>query len=179
LLFVSPTIALFVKAPAGEQFSVIYVLGQNHTFDNIPFNIKAGQTYLVYLGVTNHMSFSNYYTCSVKFASQGDHLPDPILGTQSSLPVLYEYKTFLDKEETWEVPLTFEVNNVTFANGVSTVSEITINGVDFQISKTSSLDTSTLGYGYNLIVELSRYNSAINNIIYDGRFVTLNLNIVQ
>ena len=36
LLFASPTIALLVKPPAGEEFSELYILGPNHTFANIP-----------------------------------------------------------------------------------------------------------------------------------------------
>jgi Protein of unknown function (DUF1616) len=179
LLFASPTIALLVKAPVGEQFSILYMLGPNHTFDNIPFNIKAGVIYSVYIGVTNHMGFSNYYTCSVKMASQNDSLPDPIFGTPSSLGTLYEYKTFLADGNTWEAPLAFEVNNIAFANGGSTISDMSINGVDFPISKTSVWDANRTGYYYYLIVELSLYNSTLNGINYDRRFVTLDLNMTQ
>ena len=177
LLFASPTIALFVSAPVGEQFSVIYVLGPNHTFDNLPFNVKAGIVYSVYLGVTNYMGSSNYYTCSVKLASPNDSLPNQKLGTPSSLPTLYQYKTFLRDGGTWEVPLTFEINSVTFANGASTISDITINGLDYAVNKNSVYDSSRSGYYYNLIVELSLYNSTLNSLIYNGRFVSLNLNV--
>lgn len=179
LLFASPTIALLVKPPVGEQFSVIYMLGQNHSFDNLPFNVKAGVIYSVYLGVTNYVGSSNYYTCSVKLSSQNDRLPDPTLGTPSSLPTLYEYKTFLMNGQTWETPLTFEVNNITFDNGALTISDITINGLDLQINKTSVWDSSRTGYYYNLLVELSIYNSTLNSLNYNGRFVTLNLNATQ
>lgn len=179
LLFASPTIALFVSAPAGEQFSVIYLLGPNHTFGNLPFNVKAGVIYSVYLGVTNYMGSSNYYTCSVKLASPNDPLPDQKLGTPSSLPTVYQYKTFLPSGGTWEVPLTFEINSITFANGASTLSDISINGLDFAVNKNSVYDSSRTGYYYNLFVELSLYNSTLNSLIYDGRFVSLNLDVTQ
>ena len=179
LLFASPTIALLISAPTGEPFSVIYLLGPNHTFDNLPFNVKAGVVYSVYLGVTNYMGSSNYYTCSVKIASQNDPLPDQTLGTASPLIALYQYKTFLANGGTWEVPLTFEINSVSFANGASTISDISINGLDYAVVKTSVYDSSRSGYYYNLFVELSLYNSTLNSLIYNGRFVTLNLNVTQ
>jgi uncharacterized membrane protein len=179
LILTSPIIDLFIKAPVGEQFSVIYLLGPNRTFDNIPFNIKTGVIYSVYLGVTNYVGFSNYYTCSVKIASKNDSLPDPTLGTPSSLPTLYEYKTFLENGKTWEAPLTFEVNSIIFANGVSTLSDISINGLDYTFNKTSIWDSSQTGYYYSLFVELSLYNSTLNSLNYNSRFVTLNLNMTQ
>ena len=179
LLFASPTIALLISAPTGEHFSVIYMLGQDHTLGNLPFNVKAGVIYSVYLGVTNYMGSSNYYMCSVKIASQNDPLPDPILGKPSSLPTLYQYKTFLANGGTWEVPLTFEVNNINFANGASTLSDISINGLDYSVNKASVFDSSRNGYYYNLFVELLLYNSTLNSLIYNSRFVTLNLNVTQ
>ena len=135
--------------------------------------------YSVYLGVTNYMGSSNYYTCSVKIASQNDPLPDQTLGTASPLIALYQYKTFLANGGTWEVPLTFEINSVSFANGASTISDISINGLDYAVVKTSVYDSSRSGYYYNLFVELSLYNSTLNSLIYNGRFVTLNLNVTQ
>jgi len=179
LIFASPTLAVFIKAPDGQQFSVIYLLGQNHTLDNLPFNVQAGVVYSVYLGVTNSMVSSNYYTCSVKLASQNDPLPDPTLGTPSSLPTLYEYKTFIASGGTWEAPLTFEINNINFANGTSTLSDISINGLDYTVNKISVWDSSRSEYYYNLIVELSLYNSTLDSLNYNGRFVDLNLNITQ
>ncbi len=179
IILASPTIAIFIKTPVGEQFSSIYMLGQNHTFDNLPFNVKSGVVYSVYLGVTNYLESSNYYTCSVKLASQNDRLPDPILGTPSSLPTLYQYKTFLANGGTWEVPLTFEINNITFSNETSTLSDISINGLDYAVNEISVFDSSRAGYYYNLFIELSLYNSTLNSLNYDGRFVTLNLNVIQ
>ncbi len=63
--------------------------------------------------------------------------------------------------------------------GHSTISDITINGLDLQINKTSVWDSSRTGYYYNLLVELSIYNSTLNSLNYNGRFVTLNLNATQ
>ncbi len=125
------------------------------------------------------MGSSEYYTCSVKLASQGDALPDPTLKTSSSLPSLFKFKTLLSDGKSFEVPLIFQVKNITFTNGVSTISDININGVDFQVSKTSKWDSDSTGYYYSLFVELSMYNSTVNDILYDNRFVSLFLNMTQ
>jgi uncharacterized membrane protein len=179
LFFASPAATLFAKAPVGQQFSVIYILGPNHTFDNIPFNIKAGVTYSVFLGVTSQMGFSNYYTCSVKLGSQNDSLPDSTLGTPSSLPTLYEYKTFLMDGATWEAPLTFQVNRLAFNNGTSQLSGITIDGIEFPVNETSAWSSDKKGYYYNLFAELWIFNSTLGISQYHDRFVDLILNMTQ
>ncbi len=75
--------------------------------------------------------------------------------------------------------MTFQVNKLTFAKGVSTLSDVTINGEDFQVNKTSAWDSSGTGYYYNLFVELSTYNSTIGAIQYNNRYVSLFLNMTQ
>jgi len=179
LLFASPTIALFVKLPAGQEFSEIYILGPNHTFDYIPFNIKTNVTYLVYLGVGNSMSSSCYYTCFVKMGNETQLLPNATLGTASSLPALYEYKSFVSEGAAWEAPLTFQVNKLTFTNGECQLSGITINGVGYPVSIASAWDSNAEGFYYYLFVELWTYNSTLGIIQYNNRYVSLCLNMTQ
>jgi uncharacterized membrane protein len=179
LLFASPTISLLVKPPAGQEFSEIYILGPNHTFDNIPFNIKADVNYSVYLGVVNHMGTSCYYTSFVKIGNETKPLPDATLGTPSSLPPLYEFNTVLSDGGTWEVPLTFQVNELSFTDGASQLSSITINGAEFPVNQTSAWNSANAGYYYYLFVELWIFNSTLGTSQYNNRFVSLVLNMTQ
>jgi len=179
LLFASPTIAPFVRLPAGQEFSELYVLGPNHTFDYIPFNIKANVTYLVYLGVVNNMESSCYYTCFVKMGNETQPLPNATLSTASSLPALYEYKSFVNDGATWEAPLTFQVNNLAFTSDECQLAGITINGVDYPVSMASAWDSNATGFYYNLFVELWIYNSTLGIIQYNSRYVSLFLNMTQ
>ncbi|MCW4003146.1 MAG: DUF1616 domain-containing protein [Candidatus Bathyarchaeota archaeon] len=179
LLFSWPTIGLVVKPPEGEVFSELYILGSNHMFDDIPFNVKAGVTYSIYLGVGNHMGSSCYYTCFVKLRNETEPLPNTKSGTPSSLPVLYEFKSFIKNDEYWESPLTFKVNHLVFANGVSYLSGITINEQDFQVSTISAWNTNKTGYYYSLFVELWIYNSTSNASQFHNRYVNLILNMTQ
>ncbi|MGD0643871.1 MAG: DUF1616 domain-containing protein [Candidatus Bathyarchaeia archaeon] len=177
LLFASPTLSLLVKPPANQEFTELYILGPNHTFANIPFKINADVPYSVYLGIVNQMGSSCYYTCFVKIGNQTEPLPDATLGTPSTLPALYESNSFLSDGGTWEIPLTFQVNQLTFIDGTSQLSSITINGIEFPINQTSALSSDKTGYYYNLFVELWIYNSTLGISQYNNRFVNLILNM--
>jgi Protein of unknown function (DUF1616) len=179
LLFASPTIGLLIRTPSGQHFSELYILGPSRTLGDIPFNIKAGVTYSVYLGVVNQMGSSSYYTSLVKLGNNTHSLPSPILGTPSSLPVLYEYNSFISDGATWEAPLTFQVNQLTFQNNVSQLAGIVINGIEFPIKQTSIWNSTKTGYYYNLFVELMIYNTTSGTSQYHNRFVSLVLNMTQ
>jgi hypothetical protein len=179
LLFSWPTIGLVVKPPAGEAFSELYILGPNHTFDDIPFNVKAGVTYSLYLGVGNHMGSPSYYTCYVKLRNETEPLPNTTLGKPSSLVALYEFKCFIKDDEYWETPLTFKINDLVFANGVSYLSGITINGQDIQVYKASAWNTTKSGYYYGLFVELWAFNPISDGSEFHNRLVHLSLNMTQ
>jgi hypothetical protein len=179
LLFSSPTLALFIRTPPGQQFSVIYLLGSDRTLGSIPYNIKQDVIYTIYLGIENDMGSSNYYICSVKFGAQNDSLPDSTLGKASPLPVLFEFTKFIEDGDVWQTPLTFQIKNVTINNEVSKVRDIDINGVSFEVNKSSNWSDEGSGYIYNLLIELSRYNSTFNMMNFDNRFVNLRLQVSQ
>lgn len=179
LLFASPTIGLLVKPPASQEFSELYILGPNHTFDKIPFNIKANVTYSVYLGVINHMGSYCYYTSFVKLANETQSLPNATLGTPSTLPALYEYKSFISDGATWEAPLTFQVNQLIFHDNASQLAGIIINGIEFPVKQTSVWNADKTGYYYNLFVELWIFNSISETSQYHNRFVSLFLNMTR
>jgi hypothetical protein len=178
LLFSWPTIGLIIKPPIGEPFSELYILGPNHTFEGIPFNIKAGVNYTVYLGVGNHMGSPGYYTSTIKFSNQTEALPNSVLGTPSPLPSLFEYKSFVQVEDTWETPLTFKVKTLSLANEVSYVPTITINGIDYPVNEASMWNLNKTGYYYTLIVELWIFNSTLGVAQYQNRSVHLLLNMM-
>ena len=180
LLFASPTIALLIKPPPSEQhFSELYVLGPNHVLKDIPFNIKAGVTYSVYLGVVNQMGSSNYYTSYVKLGNETQLLPNSTTTTPSIIPALYEYKSFIKDGATWEVPLTFQVNQLSFHNNISQLDGVTINGIEFPVKQTSIWNADKAGYYYTLFVELWIFNSTLGASQYHNRFVSLNFNMTQ
>jgi hypothetical protein len=179
LLFASPTISLLITPPSEGGLSELYILGSSHLLQDYPFNIKTGLTYSVYLGVRNFMGASNYYTCMVKFGNETYALPNSTVGTPSFLPPLYKYEHFISNGETWEVPLTFQVNGLTFSDKTSILSSITINGLEFPINKSSMWNSNKTGYYYFLTIELWIFNPDLQVTQYHNRSVHLLLNMTE
>jgi uncharacterized membrane protein len=177
LLFASPTVAILIKPPVGEQFSQLYMLGPNHTFDNMPFDIVEGARNLVYLGVGNELGYSSYYTVYIKIASQNDSIPNIELNKPSTLSPLYEYTFFLQNGETWQSPLTIQANKLSFSNTACLLSSVELNEINYELNKTTFWDSEKNGYFYKLIVELWIYNSTNKMSEYHDRFVLLTLNM--
>lgn len=179
LLFTVPTLDLVIKSPQGEQFSELYILGPNHMLEDIPFNIQAGVTYTVYLGVGNQMKTYEYYTCVVKLRNEIEPLPNQTLGTPSPINPLYEYKAFTKNGESWEAPLTFQVNDVSFYDNESQLSSIKINGLDFTVNKQAEWNPEKTGYYYSLLIELWLYNTSTGFTEFHNRSVYFYLNMTQ
>ncbi len=179
LLLASPAIALLVRPPSGQQFSEIYILGSDHTLGNIPFNIKSGILYVLYLGVSNNLGSAGYYSCNLKLSNESESPSTQILGKPSSIPTLYEYKLFLDDGATWEAPLIFKVNTINFADNTSQISSVNINGIDYPVNIISTWNSNKTGFYYNLVIELWLFNATKGTLQYNDRFVSLFLNMTQ
>jgi hypothetical protein len=177
LLFASPALGLLVHLPTGEKFSELWVLGPGHMAEDYPFNVRENESYLVYLGVDNHLSSSAYYNVTVKFANQSDSLPDATTGVPSSLPGLYEHRVFLQDGQSWEQPLTFSFSQVSAAQNRSVVGGLRVNGVTLSVDKPEVWDDGNGGYFYELLMELWIYNVASDVFQFHNRFVGLWLNV--
>lgn len=176
LLFASPVLSLVVRLPGGERFSELWVLGPGHMASDYPFNVSRGGNYLVYLGVGNHLGSSMYYGVEVKFRNASDPLPDNTV--PSSSPVLYEYRVFLSDSQVWEGNLTFSFSDVVFDGNRCSVGEVRVNNIGFQLGKVTVWDNENGGFYYQLFVELWLFNETENSLSYNGRHVSLWLNMI-
>jgi hypothetical protein len=177
LIFSSPTIVMFVRAPSGEPFSELYVLGPTHLAEGYPFNVSAGKDYLVYLGIIDHLGRSAYYKVEMKLRNSTDALPNSTAGVASPLPALYSYRVFLGDGQTWEGSLKFSFSNVSFVNDLSTVGGISINDAAVVVDKSASHDSVDNGYFYELFMELWLFNTTSNAFNFDSRYVGFWLNM--
>jgi len=175
----SPTLGLILRLPTGETFSELWILGPDRMADDYPFNVSSGKTYLVYVGVENHMSRSSYYTVYVKFRNETDPLPNQTSETPSPLEPLFEYGFVIRDGESWEMPLNFSFSNVQSFENATLVKTLTLNDVSFDVEKPASWDSSSSGYFYQIFVELWIYNPAVQQMQYHNRFVSLWLNVTQ
>ena len=177
LLFASSTLSLVLHLPGGEKFSELWVLGPGHMAENYPFNVRENGSYLVYVGVGNHMGSSTYYVVYVKFRNETEPLPNATTGAPSVLAPLYEYRVFLEDNSSSEVPLTFSFSNVSFSDNQSTVGNLLINGVQFSVDKSTSWDVVNSGYYYHLFIELWIYDPVSDGFSFHNRFVNRWLNM--
>lgn len=173
------SIVLFARAPAGEVFSELYALGPGHMAEDYPFTVSEGGSYMVFLGVGNHMGGSVYYEVDVKFRNSTELLPNATSGEASPLPAVYKYSVFLGDGGVWEAPLNFSLLDVGFGANVSSVGRLYVNGVVVDVGKLSLWDSENQGFYYQVFVELWRYNVTTSRLGFDSRFISLWVNVTQ
>jgi len=174
----APTVSLFLPlSREGERFSELWVLGSGHMAEDYPFNVRADLSYLVYVGVGNHMGSSMYYSVTVKFRNQSEPSPNAMTGTPSPLPPLYEYRVFLEDGETWEGPVTFSFSEVSFFENRSFVKVFKVNELAFGVNKVALWNVESDGYYYQVFIELWIYKAESDRFQYHNRFVYLLLNM--
>ena len=180
LIIAAPVFADVVGSPPNvERFSELYLLGSDHMAQNYPYNVAVGQNYLIYVGVGNQLGVSAYYNLYVKLANGTDALPNATLGTPSSLVPLYEYSFAVQNNATWESLLSFSITSANVSATQSVVNQLTINGLQFDMNKSSAWDSNSTSYAYKLVFELWLYNSTANVVQYNNRFVDLQLNLTS
>lgn len=178
LIAAAPTLSLLVSFPSGsERFSELWVLGSNHVTDDYPFDIVVNTTYRVFVGVGNHMGSSSYYLVYVKFRNQTQSPPNATTSEPSPLPPLYEFRTFVADNGTWEVPLTFRVLEASRTDNFMFVGRLSINDVVFSVNSSARWDSKHNGFYYQLFFELWLYNTASQSFQFHNRFVGIWLNI--
>jgi uncharacterized membrane protein len=166
LVAVYPAFSLIVPSQGGsEKFSELWLLGSGHMTENYPFNVGAGEEYRVFVGVSNHMGVSEYYRIYVKIRNQTQSLPDVDSFEPSSLQPLQEHQFFLADGETWESPITFAFQDVSFKNNSVSIGEVAINGKTFVLDAFSLWDSEKMGFYFQLFFELWRYDMEILNFL--------------
>jgi len=179
LIILSPTLAMVIRLPAGERFSELWILGSGHMAEDYPFNVKTGETYKVYLGVSDHMGALEYYMVCLKFRNGTESLPDTVNGTPSNLTPILEYRLFLEDNETWEREVSFSFEGVSFEGNMCKVSRIIIDGYSVGVDKVASWDEDEHGFYFQLFFELWIYNTDASKFQYHNRFVGIWLNMTR
>ena len=179
LLISSSAIAEVIEVPGGELFSELYLLGSERRAENYPYDIAVGKSYSVYVGVGNHLESLAYYVLYVKFGNISDQMPNPTLGTPSSLPMLYEYRFSISDSMNWERLLSFSVSNVAISGNNSQISTLKINDDLFNVDKPALWNSNSTTFAYRLLFELWIYNVSTGSVEFNNRFVNLQLNLTQ
>jgi hypothetical protein len=131
------------------------------------------------VGVGNQLGSSAYYVLYVKFGNETDQMPNATLATPSSLQPLYEYRFSIQDSMNRESLLNFSVSNASISGLNSQINTLQLNGVAFNVDKPAMWDSNSTTFKYQLLFELWIYNSQSGAILYNDRFVDLQLNLTR
>jgi len=178
LLAASPVLSTVVSFPrGGERFSELWLLGPNHMAEDYPFNVRVGENYSVYLGLSNHMGEAMYYAVYVKFRNQSQPLPNSTLSQPSSLSSLYELRAFAADGGTWEKLVTFSFLEFSRFGNSSFVKGLVINDQVVHVDSSAVWDVEHVGLYYQLFFELWLYDVPLQGFVFHNRFVGIWINM--
>jgi uncharacterized membrane protein len=180
LIVASPALQRLLVYPQTEFFTELWLLGPGHMAEGIPYNITRGDSYNVFVGVSNHLGNCTYYSLQVKFRNLNQSGPDSFNRTSSSLAPLYSVNVFVADKETWELPVTFSFD-YSYDSNSSTVNfnSLTFNGAALDLKGYSTTwDSNKSVFFGNLVFELWIYNEATGGFQYHERYVDLKLNLL-
>ncbi len=178
LLAASPALSLVVSFPSGtEKFSEFWLLGPNYMAEDYPFNVQAGESHSLSLGVGNHLGHSGYYLVYFKFRNQSQLLPDASSSEPSPVASFYELQFLVADGDIWETLITFEVLNVSIQDSTLVIESVAINGKASQVGSSSIWDSENSGFHFQLFFELWLYDVALQSFSFHERFVGIWLDI--
>ena len=177
LAVLSPTLAAFVTFPVEEPFSELWILGSNGMAEGYPFNVSAGDTSSVLLGVSNQMGGLKYYLVYVKLSNQTGSLPNSTAGVPSVLEPVFEYRLLLRHDETWSGLVHFSLADVFFDENFSRISRILVDECAVNVDVVTVWDDVSSGFYYQLFFELWIYDEGASDFQFHNRSVGLWLNL--
>ena len=178
LLAASPALSLVISFPrGGESFSELWLLGPNHMAEDYPFNVHAGESYNLFLGVGNHLGRSAYYLVYAKFRNQTQPLPNASGSEPSFLSSVYEFQFFVADGDVWETPVTFKILSASIQGNAMVVESVSVNDKASEVGCSSVWDSEYSGFYFQLFFELWLYNTTESSFQFHDRFVGIWLNM--
>lgn len=137
-----------------EEFLQMYVLGANRmATDYYPRNdpdIRLGDSVRWYLGVTNSMGNVQFVVIRIKLGNETVESPDDLKALPSPALLVKEFQRFVVKNETWEFPLFWQIEDAVVIDGSTYIRRLTINDETFLVEGCSAQH----GYNFRFIIEL-------------------------
>jgi hypothetical protein len=184
LAILSPTLMMFasfsqdaIPIPLDGEFSELWILGSDNMTEDYPFAVSEDKSYKISLGVGNYLGELGYYAIRVKLRNQLDPAVNPFAGLPSPLQSLFEYRVFLDNNETWVKEFSFSFERVDFNANDSRISRLAIDGYSIPVDKVSVWDAHNSGFFYQLFFELWIYNETSLAFDFHNRSVGVWLNM--
>ncbi len=179
LIVASPAIQQLAAVPQTTHLTELSIFGSYHNA-TYPYDVKAGQSYPLYINVVNHLGSCAYYLIEVKFRNQTQSAPDSFNDTDSNLPSLGNISFCVANSLTLELPVTISFQYKLDLNNPYQLDmqNVIVNGFSLSVSPTTiAWDSQRIGYYGNLFFELWIFNDTTNAFQYNQRYVSLWLNM--
>ncbi len=178
LLAASPALSVIISLPkTGEKFSEFWYVGPTHMAYDLPFNVRSGEQHIIYLDIVNHMDNSIYYAVYVKLRNETQPLPNATMSLPSPLSPLYEFRTFLQDEASWETPFLFSFSEVSVSSDSCSVNKLAINNDLVNVNASANWNSERKGFYFQLFFELWFYDVSLKRLRFHKPFTTLWLNM--
>ena len=179
LFVASPAIQQLAALPPGEPFTELWLLGPGHMAEGFPYNLARGESYNIYLGISNHLGHLAYYSVQVKFRNSTQPGPSSLNRTSSSQPALCSVYSFVGDNQTWEMPVSFGFDySYDSASSKVNFNRLLFNDAGLSLSGySSSWDSNKTVFFGDLIFELWLYNETVSSFQYHERYVDLKFNM--
>jgi len=105
------------------------------------------------------MGSMQFIDIRVKLANQTLTAPNDTTLAPSSAPVVAEFKQFIQNNQTWEIPFTWQVLNLTTAQGHSRILQLQIGNVTYSLQDAPTC-SSPSACSFRFIFELWTWNLA-------------------
>lgn len=152
--------------PPSEKYLQLYVLGfggaANNYYPNGSSSFRVGESISWHLGVVNDMGLVQLVAVRVKLGNQSIETPNDTLATPSPAPLITEFKSFVQDNETWDIPFEWQVTNYTTQSGgqIGTLT-LMIDNMTYSIQNPPSCLTSSCSF--RLIFELWTWNVELSD----------------
>ncbi len=177
IIALSPAVFSLLSLPEGECFTELWLLEKDHMAEDFPFILREGETHHVSVSISNHMRSSVYYALFFWLLNRSSAISGPNHYDGAFESTVYEYRTILAHDETWEEHIEFSFSNVTVDEGSMHVGGISINGAIFPISRSTDWDPDGQGFYFQLLMDLWVLNTTSTEFVSHNRSVWIWLNI--
>jgi len=159
--------ATIVPGPS-EKFFQLYVLGPTgitgNYYPNNSSNLQIDEIAQWNLRLVNDMASIQYVSIRVKLGgNQTTDSPNETLAQPSPAPLITEFKHFILDNETWEVPIDWQIANYTTTTGGQvSIHSLTIDNVTYVLDN-SPVCSGINSCSFRLIFEIWTWNVDSNN----------------
>lgn len=143
------------------MFYQLYALGPDETttnyYPNASESLLVGQRLMWYIEASNEMGSVQFVSIRVKLSNQTIDPPNDTTAIPSPAPSVTEFRRFMQDNETWIIPFTWQIKNLTRTDGRIRIAELQIGNMTYSIQNSPTC-SNLASCRFSLIFELWTWN---------------------